>query len=58
MEDFIPLPNTEQFSAVAVSMEADKSLVPATLGNVRKPSNDVSTQTPGFPQIILKPRKH
>ena len=46
VEDYVPLPKEEPMSGVAVSLEADKSVVPATLGHAgRKPSNDVSSNS-------------
>ncbi|XP_032232280.1 protein XRP2 [Nematostella vectensis] len=39
VEDFIPLPTTEEFSSMEISTDVQRSTVPLTLGTRRKPSN-------------------
>lgn len=45
VEDYIPLPSTEQFQSVAVSTSKADSVVPLTLGPRRKNSDEVRWPT-------------
>ena len=42
MQEFIPLPETEEFKDVQISTDQDSSIVPITLGSRRKPYDEVN----------------
>lgn len=42
VDDFVPIPLAEEFSKMNISLEVEKSVVPRTHGNRRKPSDESS----------------
>ena len=41
IEEYIPLPSSEQFANVKMTFESENSLIPGTLGTQRKPTDEV-----------------
>ena len=41
MEDYVPLPTSEDFQFLELSLDPDKSVVPKSMGSRRKTSDEV-----------------
>ena len=41
VSEYLPIPTTEQFQDLQISLELEKSLVPYTTGSQRQPSDEV-----------------